>query len=527
MNIKSLAYVILLQAAEPRISKVVWGAAILVLLVAATLLIVFFRRLKRSEKEQEEDWSLSRRSLFVEGGGSSNESVTPQTASAEESEDIVRFDETTLYDEVSAPDSQPRSTRITELVEPPVSLEKRTGDDEAPTQPPAPERAIKEDSKANEFNRPVHNSVPTVAPDSSNLPEPIPPPIQREEHPTEVLTSSRPTELLDEDDVFAEDVWADLSAPKPIEPTEPEGPKPPDSGTTYRVRAGEGRQTFEPPAIHPLVGREPFDPPRVEPIVPRQREQIEALRETRLEDQAHIAEPLEPLVSPVETKAENIEGVTVASAGGGRRHKPAGTVLGLPLESASGPLVLGVPSRPKEEVGIGSLSNYGKDISPEGGRGGAIFLLLTVLFAAGAILTYLYVPSVNARVQGIIANLRGGQPEGQPRPAEVPAQAQIYPRTSEANKNIVKARGAVYNISTELLDNLSIEITLEKGEGLPVETKRYPVTPALLHPRQQGLYEFDYDGSQANGYPGGYRVSRLLSGENEVKFVMPGQQRSQ
>jgi hypothetical protein len=95
--------------------------------------------------------------------------------------------------------------------------------------------------------------------------------------------------------------------------------------------------------------------------------------------------------------------------------------------------------------------------------------------------------------------------------------------SSEAVKNVVKAKGAITNTSTEALENLSIEVQLVRGQDSEPGTRTISVTPNRLEPGQQGRYEFEYDGSRAAGYPGGYKVTKLLSNGEEVKFTLPGQ----
>jgi hypothetical protein len=138
----------------------------------------------------------------------------------------------------------------------------------------------------------------------------------------------------------------------------------------------------------------------------------------------------------------------------------------------------------------------------------------------GAVASYFAVPAVKERADKLLGI---GNSANEVPVAERP-KAQIIPsRAMDFNKNIVKARGAVRNISEETLDGLSVEITLARGEGSPVETRVVPVTPAQLGPLQQGQYEFEYDGSKSTGY-NRYRVSKLLGPNGEVKFTTPSQQ---
>ena len=152
-----------------------------------------------------------------------------------------------------------------------------------------------------------------------------------------------------------------------------------------------------------------------------------------------------------------------------------------------------------------------------------VALALTILVVGGGALAYFYVPSVHARVDSAVSRLRGDPPVEPPAP---PPRAHIIAAASEAVKNLVKARGSVFNISTEPLEDLSIEVSLERGPNAAADARTIPVTPNRLDPQQQGRYEFEYDGSKAKGYPGGYRIIKLMSNGVEVKFKVPGQTRS-
>ena len=119
----------------------------------------------------------------------------------------------------------------------------------------------------------------------------------------------------------------------------------------------------------------------------------------------------------------------------------------------------------------------------------------------------------------MVARARGIDPN--PPPAVDQPKARVFPARNDANKNIVKARGAVDNISEETLSNLSVEVSLERGNGAPPEARKVAVNPAQLAPKQRGVFEFEYDGNRATGFSG-YRIVRLVSGEGEIKFTTPG-----
>jgi len=195
--------------------------------------------------------------------------------------------------------------------------------------------------------------------------------------------------------------------------------------------------------------------------------------------------------------------------------------LGLPAEPSHQPLIFGEPVQPAEDVGIGALTNYGKDVGPKGGRAGTIVLLIVLVLLGSAVGLYFFVPSVHSRVGALVARLRGN-----PTQAELAAmktRAQIIPSSRpEVNKNMVTAKGAVDNISDEPLENLTIEISLQRGGDAPPETRAVPVTPNPLPPRERGFFEFEYDGKRDTGFAG-YTITRLLSNGAPVRFRQPGQ----
>jgi hypothetical protein len=152
-----------------------------------------------------------------------------------------------------------------------------------------------------------------------------------------------------------------------------------------------------------------------------------------------------------------------------------------------------------------------------------VALALTILIVGGGALAYLLLPSVHARVDSIVSRLRGEPPPEPPAPPQARPRAQVVFGVSEAAKNMVKARGSIYNVSTEPLENLSVEVGLFRVPDGPPDTRTVPVIPNRLEPAQQGRFEFEYDGSRDKGYPAGYRALRLLSKDEEVKFTLPGQ----
>ena len=476
----SILILSLLQSQPTRISKLVWVGAIVIFVAAISMLVYFLTRLKKNEKEQEEDdWRTSRRSLFVEPA------------------EPVLTEPPIDVEQPVALGSEVRSDAAT-----PGSVHESDG---------LPVDAVIEPSDAAPLPPPP-TPLPVIA-----FHEPPPDQLELnrkhdEERATQLL-GSLPVESAGEGAALGDEVWADLDSNELPGPAEP--------APVARVEQRTGRERFEPPAIRPLTARTPFEPPRTDRIVPGStaasaNEFREASR-PREEPQAEPSLPVSRLATPDAAPTSSAAGVLPAASG----RKPAGSVLGLPVESSRGPLILGEPSQQRSDVGIGALSNYGKETGPEGGRGGLIALSLTILIVGGGALAYIYQPTVHARVDSLVSRMRRDPP---PEPPAPPTRALISFGSSESVKNVVKAKGAISNTSTEALDNLSIEIHLERIPKDPDPgTRTIPVTPNRLEPGQQGRYEFEYDGSRATGYPVGYRVSKLLSNGEEVRFTMPGQ----
>ncbi|MBI3651947.1 MAG: hypothetical protein HY231_13085 [Acidobacteria bacterium] len=305
------------------------------------------------------------------------------------------------------------------------------------------------------------------------------------------------------------------------------------------------REFFEPPTIEPLAPRLPATESLASSATPDH--QADAAQTTALSSsssspapvitpvESRFVEAQKPMPADTETlplssvpttfKAAPTTAPQVAphwetqSAGThSMKHKPAGSVLGLPAEVSDAPLIIGESTRPRED-GVAALTNYGKDLdAAETGRGGAIALVLAILFIGGAVLAYFFIPAVHSYTNNLVARIRGQQTA--PAPVEKP-RAQIFPsRTPEVNKNLVKVRGAVTNISDAALEELQVEITLDRGEGTAAVTRTAPVNPATLAPSQRGIFEIEYEGSKTTGFSR-YKVTKLLSKSGEVKFTMP------
>lgn len=526
-----------LQPQQPRISRVVIVGAVLVFVAGVSLLVYFYRRYKRSEKDPEEDWDLARRSLFV--------NVPPPAPKAEESSSPVSDAAT----EVNFPVQVIPAVRVN------VTREFASGIE-----------LVESESEHSETELPLETaSLREPSPEPEVVPEPEP---LRDFRATQVLASpslqeplTSPQEPVSADEAVPaaldDEVWTDLDLEE--QPTLQhvsaktatlQSAQPPP---VARVDERSHREPFEAPRIERIAHREPYETPRVEPLTPR--EQAAATRELPSALPPRVERPgddrsqgrhagatglfgspphssdTEAPPQPPRMASETRELVTADSsaarvtdpsvAGSRARKGPTGSVLGLPTEPSYGPLILGDIVRNSSDVGIDALSNYGKDIGPKGGRGGTIALLLVVGLLGGAILLYLFVPSVHSRVGALVGPLRANEAQAA-REAALKPKVQIIPSfRPEVNKNLVTARGAVDNISDESLENLSIEVSLQRGGDTPPEIRNVSVVPTPLPPNQRGTFEFEYDGKRDTGFTG-YKITRVFSNGTEVKFRAPG-----
>jgi hypothetical protein len=196
-------------------------------------------------------------------------------------------------------------------------------------------------------------------------------------------------------------------------------------------------------------------------------------------------------------------------------------VLGIPAVVSSSPIRLGEPVRDSKEAGIGGLVNYGKPPDSGGGRAGLIVLGVLLLAIAIAVLIYAFVPSIHNGVNDWLAKVRGRDAESLAAADNRP-RARVLPRSSEADKNIAKAKGSIENISEPPapLENLEVEVSLVRSVGGATENKRVPVTPSVLEWGQRGQYEFEYDGDRSTGFSG-YKIVKLWSGDKEIRFTSP------
>jgi hypothetical protein len=553
-----LLLLILLQA-ERRLSPFVIIGAALLFVAGVSLLVYFYRRYKRLEKETEDDWDSARRSLFVK-----DPLLELRSESAVES--AVRAQ---LYEEPKEA-QLPVATGTRELAAD-VALSSFSPVTAAEAEPQLSTPAVEE---------PIQ---PPVAPKPEARPAEIEPPvIQRpEQRPAETQPAVthkpdlRPTEILGSVSIVepvkethaqpeaappVERVQSDVESPKP--PPQRREPKPaippqvvaPEPLNVARVETRSHREPFESPRIERISEREAYEPPIIEPLTPREAAATRELRSAQLPkldtpapertkesftSQGTMRLASTPAAKTGTTESPSVWGETskltgqpltrtprvvtepMIPAGGLRTHR-TGSVLGLPAEASHQPLVLGEPGRDRDEVGIGALTNYGRDVGPKAGRAGTIALLAVLLVLGVALGLYFFVPSVHSRVGAFVAHLRGTDTQAAIEAAMKP-KAQVIPSTRpEVNKNLVTARGAVDNISDEPLENLAVEVSLQRGGGAPPEVRTVSVTPNPLPPGVRGIFEFEYDGKRDTGFLG-YTITKLYSNGTEVRFRAPGQ----
>jgi hypothetical protein len=469
---------------QARLPKVVIIGAVLLFIAGVSLLVYFYRRYQRTEKEPEEEWDLSRRSLFV-----SATPYSPQTGDPYAKRPVATGEP--VVETMPLPTGGTR-----EFVS-----EKQTPSGPTAT---APESRVEAPASAEPASQVETSS---------------------EERATRILASPSPIKPVKEKEspgvpaAFDEEVWTDLDLEeRPLGASEPAAETAP-----FRAEA-------EPPRVARVEQRshrEPYEPPRIAPLTPREQAAVTRdLQSTPAAPAGSIggetvegSPNLETRELAAEPAAASSAKVTEPSIAVSRTHRaPAGSVLGLPAETSNRPLILGDPVRPANEAGINALTNYGKDVDHKGGRGGTIALFVVVLLFGGALLLYLFVPSVHSRAGAFVAHLRGTD-----LPAAQTPKAQIIPSTRpEVNKNMVKARGAVDNISDAPLENLSVEVALQRGGDAPPEIRTVSVIPSPLPPNQRGTFEFEYDGKRDTGFAG-YKITRLLSNGTEIKFRAPNQ----
>jgi hypothetical protein len=364
---------------------------------------------------------------------------------------------------------------------------------------------------------------------------------------------------------------SEQQAQPPIENAQP----PYDARMDHRTT----RAPFEPPRIERFSQREPFEPPIIEPLTPREQstfiekqkdsspsqdlyastardkkdstgdpiiyganierqplqnerragEQLygEQRRDAQAlyEEDPRRVEPAAPPSLPPAPADRSVEPSVAArqveSARGSRTSR--GAILGLPAEGSHGPLILGEPVRSKEERGIGALSNYGKPLEKDGGRGGTIALLAVILIIGGGLLAYFLSPSISSGINAWVKRLRGADVEEARRAAMTP-KAVIYPRfNTEIDKTQVKIKGAVDNIWNEPLENLTVEVSLQRGGDAPPEVINVAVSPSPLSPNQRGTFDFQYEGKRDTGFTG-YKITKLFTNGNEIKFTSPQKQ---
>ena len=521
----SLLLLILLQAQAPppHLSKTVIAGAVLVFLVGLSLLVYFFRRYKSTEKEAQDEWDRPEQSLFGAVAPSIDRTETRSNTEAERSVATAGAD-----NERSEASDQTQPTPIAPLTldsQPAAENRPATQElksDQSPTFAPTPITEISH--RPTEVLSSAEHEPKTLTNQAKPEPSPVDDHVRSGFEASDKVPSS--TNLLGvEATLAAASPKQPDEAPPPSEMAKPE--RPPFQTELLgaaRVDARPPRAPFEPPSITPIVHREHWDTPHIEPLKPRVQppvppsDRIEQRTQILASTPAVTPQPTAPAAEDLSVEAQHPV-VARAGAGSAALRFTSGSILGLPAGRSDAPLVFGKPTRPKDGAGIGDLSDPWKAVDSGGGHGGTITLAVVILLLGGAIGAYLFVPSVNTRVNAMVARARGIDPN--PPPAVDQPKARVFPARNDANKNIVKARGAVDNISEETLSNLSVEVSLERGNGAPPEARKVAVNPAQLAPKQRGVFEFEYDGNRATGFSG-YRIVRLVSGEGEIKFTTPG-----
>jgi hypothetical protein len=513
-------------------------AGLIILLIAITLVVFFRRRLKSVEKEPEEDWQSGMRSIFAAPSQAVHPAAEPlpveeirmDEAEAEistEAETGIGADIGTraLASEPEAPGviaDEPERQTIP-LVEP--EPEQVRAADEAP--PVGQTRLLHSESRAD---------------------------YKADESTRQLEAEAARIDSTVETGPFDEEVWAQLgdttegaggqaagqvegAAPVIEQPVEP--PLAPseisEPSRIERVEQRAVREPFEPPRIKRMAQREPFEPPRIEPLTPREqsdfvreRAAIEPPAEGRVTQELRSVPPIPPAPPesprPRALRSDDIDYISAQREGqpappvvaasvdvARARRAPAGSVLGLPAESSDKPLVLGEPVRPGEDAGIGALSRYGKKTDERSGHTGTVILLAVVLLVGGIVAAYFLVPQFHEWVNSKYAGLRGNRAQESAGPK---ARIIGYP-VSIVNK-AGKASGAVENISTDTLEGLAIEVSLQRFDKTPVETRIIQIVPGTLAPNEQGRFEFDFPATDPT--INRYVITKLMSNEKQILF---------
>lgn len=527
---------------QRKISWLVVAIAGVVFLITVALIVYFFRRLRKNEQEAEDDWSLSSRSLFKEAVPTDSNRAQPGTESQAEPEAALPPREI-----VAAEDTAPVYKGETLMLA---------------SEPPVAESLAEDEARSGYTRMPETESpAPPVTGPQPGMPETelLTSPEGRDIEPP-VSSGRKPADQGDVVTLFDDEFWAGLETdeqrPSPAPPAETERPayfrkatpesalgsqqqvsnepvEPPAERVEQRARL----EPFEAPTIKALNQREPFEPPRIEPIVPRNQTALSALADPAQRDvKADVAPPVRAREADLDRLTSQPIRQTVAGTGSEasdvmesaatasrqtrlRERAVSGSVLGLPAGASDAPMIYGERAH-RDEATIDSLTNYRKESDRSGGSWATIVLIITVVLIGGLAIAYWYSNAFRTSVNDLAARVRGSNPaQTAPPPGSQQAKAQVTPvRRLEVVKNMVKARGAVDNISDETLDNLSLEVTLERNDQGQAETRMIPINPSQLAPRQRGVYEFEYDGNQATGYKG-YFPSRLISNGAEVKII--------
>jgi hypothetical protein len=471
----------------------------LLLVAGIVLTVYFFRRFRKSEAETEEDWGLSRSTLL-----GAAQPARPAVDRAPEHGDIETAGGNQAAASLKPPADQKEKQPAVEYTPKPepASVIDKTPEPAEPTRPPV----VAEEHVARTSDVPPAPTVEARIPEQQHLRGTDVSAEVPSEVPSIGAHTIAPPGVTDEEyheslqQPLEEEIWADLEVAQ----------APPARGEAL---------------VGSRTRREPFEPPRIEPLVARDRPapgqttgetaSVQSRRSSPAALQAPPPQPSErkPAAREIAEPAPLVSSAAFQPAARTNLSQPAGSILGLPAEATSGPLVLGEPRHSVDESDIGTLSNYGKESDDGAGHGGTIALAVVILVIVGVLLAYLFFSPIHSSIDGMVARARGTHGDEAPK-------AQIFKATYDPTKTPIEATGIVQNTSQETLTDLSVEVKLERKGGGGSDTKTVPVTPSEIAPNAQGTFQFELDGKQYQRFG----VTRLL-GKNgtEVKFVKPDQ----
>lgn len=518
----------------------------LLVLGAISLVVYLFNRSKSSEKEsEEEDWRQGRHTLMLD--------VEPEI---HPSKAVAEAAETSIEKAKTAEDERETDELVSPFVDKgvPTAHAEETASTEvtAPVESPARSDIVIEPAAIpilEERATPEHlqpEPLPATAEHASPFGEEIWSELESPKQ-TEVAASHHIESI--ESKVFEPVESAPVSA-APAESAETvERPAahvtPAPTSQQSQPPVAMAREPYEPPRIEQVVGRKgtaarPLIPQGAKPVdasasvrsprpeapirrwEPSDRPSIEAHQPVTVPEPDHTAVP-EPVIATT-AAARIAEGSTkrmpeVAKAAAPAAEpmivrpskKSGGSVLGLPAETSDKPLILG---EPVSRASVETLSTYGTTPKESGGRGGTIALAVVVGIIAIIIGSYLLIPSLHAKVNNWMAQVKGIDLSDQT------PKAQIFRGTTDNTINPVKVNGAVQNVSKDNLSGLKVVIMLQPKDQEAPPTIESPVAPDQLAPNQEGLFTFELDANKFSGY----KFVGLRGGDgSKIPYTTPAQ----